>query len=222
MRRRPVESPNEKTDRRERRKKLRNKKAAQTQSTRLCLGVAILVSIPMIWYVYSHYQESRSRDPFTGLKIKPFEQVRDKILNVGRANHNVVKKQMTTDEAPAAGQARHSLLTEEEDEALETDADGIRYHLIFSTDCTPYQHWQSYLVYYTAMSIKQPGHVTRIASGCEGEEADKMQQWFYKDVAPLSKRFHLQMTPKFSTVMSESVIRRDGVLIMQKASDNEW
>lgn len=181
MRRRPVESSStEKTDRRERRRKIRNKKAS-SQSTRLCLAVAVVViGVPLLWYLYSHYQESRSRDPFTGLKVKPFEQVSD-----------------------SAGRPRHSLLTQEQDEALETDADGVRYHLVFSTDCTPYQHWQSYLVYYTAMSIQQPGHVTRIASGCEQDEAAQMKEWFDKDVSPLSKRFHLQLTPQFSKVVSK-------------------
>ena len=99
----------------------------------------------------------------------------------------------------------HELRVEtiQEDAALERDADGIRYHLVFSTDCTPYQHWQSYLVYFTAMKIQQPGHVTRIASGCQPDEAIKMQAWFDRDIAPLSQRFHLQMTPQFSQVKNE-------------------
>jgi hypothetical protein len=63
-----------------------------------------------------------------------------------------------------------SLLTPDEDQALEINAaDNTRYHIIFSTDCSPFQHWQSYLVFFSAMTLRQPGHVTRIASGCEGK-----------------------------------------------------
>jgi peptidyl serine alpha-galactosyltransferase len=94
-----------------------------------------------------------------------------------------------------------SLLTPEEDKRLERDHDGTRYHLVFSTDCSSYQHWQSYLVYYTAMKVRQPGHVTRIASGCSDEEAEAMKSWFDSDVAFMSpRRFHLQLTPHFSDV----------------------
>ena len=199
IRRRPVESPTEKSDRRASRRRARNKKSPRGgggQATGLCIVIGIIASVCLIGYVYSHYQESRSRDPFTGLKIKPFEQVRDRLLNRGGA---ATQKK----DSKQGNKQRHSMLTIEEDEALETDADGIKYHLIFSTDCTPYQHWQSYLVYFTAMRIKQPGHVTRIASGCEDEEAKKMQEWFDNDIAPLSKRFHLQMTPHFSEVKNE-------------------
>eukprot|EP00977_Amphora_coffeiformis_P007576 scaffold1667_cov173-Amphora_coffeaeformis.AAC.4 len=209
MRRRPVDSTVDKSERRERRQKVRKLKSSQAQSTRLCLGLSVVASTVLLWYLYSHYTESRSRDPFTGRKIQPFEQVRDKILQgagVGGLSSSTTSK--TTEDKPLAsnrggGGKRHSLLTIQEDDELETDADNVRYHLVFSTDCTPYQHWQSYLVYFTAMTVKQPGHVTRIASGCNGEEATNMQKWFDQDIAPLSKRFHLQMTPSFSEVKNE-------------------
>ena len=58
----------------------------------------------------------------------------------------------------------------------------------------------SYLVYYTAMKVKQPGHVTRIASGCEPDEAAAMEKWFRENVQFMSKRFHLHLTPRFSGV----------------------
>lgn len=94
-----------------------------------------------------------------------------------------------------------SLLTKEEDQALEIhDKDHTRYHIIFSTDCSPYQHWQSYLVYFSAMKLRQPGHVTRIASGCEDEEATLMHDWFHDNIQGMSTRFHLHLTPRFSGV----------------------
>jgi len=101
--------------------------------------------------------------------------------------------------------SKTSLITPEEDAALEFDAnnDNTRYHVIFSTDCSAYQHWQSYLVYYTAMQVKQTGHVTRIASGCKDGEAKAMQSWFDTQVQFMSKRFHLHLTPHFSGIKNE-------------------
>lgn len=97
-----------------------------------------------------------------------------------------------------------SLLTPDEDQALEINAaDNTRYHIIFSTDCSPFQHWQSYLVFFSAMTLRQPGHVTRIASGCEGEDIQLMQDWFHGHVQGMSSRFHLHLTPRFSGVKNE-------------------
>ena len=97
---------------------------------------------------------------------------------------------------------KKSLLTARQDAALEIDSQtNLRYHVVFSTDCSPYQHWQSYLVFYTALKVRQPGHVTRIASGCDPEQEAAMKEWFARDVQFLSSRFHLQLTPKFSSIL---------------------
>ena len=97
-----------------------------------------------------------------------------------------------------------SLLTPDEDSALEfNEADNTRYHIIFSTDCSPFQHWQSYLVFFKAMTLRQPGHVTRIASGCEGDEIKLMQDWFHEHIQGMSSRFHLHLTPSFSGLKND-------------------
>jgi hypothetical protein len=43
-------------------------------------------------------------------------------------------------------------------------------HIVFSTDCSGYQHWQSMLTSYSAARVGQKGRVTRIASGCTDKE----------------------------------------------------
>ena len=93
-----------------------------------------------------------------------------------------------------------SLIPPNEDKALAKDTDGQVYHVIFSTDCGTYQHWQSYMTFYRAMKVKQPGHVTRIASGCTEEEKVVIEEWFSKHIQHMSQRFHLLLTPKFSEV----------------------
>jgi len=75
------------------------------------------------------------------------------------------------------------------------------YHLVFSTDCSAFQHWQSYLVFHSAMKVNQPGTVTRIASGCTDEEAAAEQKWHDENVASaMSTDFKLHLTPHFSGV----------------------
>ena len=78
-----------------------------------------------------------------------------------------------------------------------TDHLGSRLHVVFSTDCGTFQHWQSYLLFYSALRIGQPGHVTRIASGCKDEEEVEAQQWFDDHVRPMSSRFGIHFTPHF-------------------------
>ena len=62
---------------------------------------------------------------------------------------------------PPSIQQQHNLNDEHDDEV----------HIVFSTDCSGYQHWQSIAFYYVA---KEYGHhkgpITRIASGCTTEQ----------------------------------------------------
>ena len=43
-------------------------------------------------------------------------------------------------------------------------------HVVFSTDCSGYQHWQGIAFWYAALAAGQAGPVTRIASGCDEEQ----------------------------------------------------
>ena len=70
-------------------------------------------------------------------------------------------------------------------------------HVVFSTDCTTYQDWQSEVVYHSATLAGQPGRVTRIASGCTDAEAAKLRA---RHAEPdLAGRFLVHLTPHFST-----------------------
>ena len=96
-----------------------------------------------------------------------------------------------------------SLIAPDEDADLVMDEDGQIYHVIFSTDCGTYQHWQSYMTFYRAMKVKQPGYVTRIASGCTPEEKTVIEDWFDHSIRHMSDRFRLMLTPHFSQVKDE-------------------
>jgi hypothetical protein len=63
--------------------------------------------------------------------------------------------------------------------------------VIFSTDCSPFQHWQSVVVYYSARAAGQQGPLTRIASGCAAEEQNALRAMH----AELSPQFRVHFTP---------------------------
>uniref|UniRef100_A0A7S4JEG4 Uncharacterized protein n=1 Tax=Odontella aurita TaxID=265563 RepID=A0A7S4JEG4_9STRA len=87
------------------------------------------------------------------------------------------------------------------DIAQEADHLGTRLHIVFSTDCSTFQHWQSYLMFYSALRVVQPGRITRIASGCSGEEGKAELDWHNRHIRDnMSPRFGLHLTPHFSTV----------------------
>lgn len=81
------------------------------------------------------------------------------------------------------------------------DENGVHYHIVFSTGCSIYQDWQSFVFFYHAMAVNQPGTVTRIVSGCNEEEENTLQALFDTQIKPMSpERFKIHFTPDFSNV----------------------
>jgi hypothetical protein len=77
----------------------------------------------------------------------------------------------------------------------------VPYHVVFSTGCSIFQDWQSYVFFYHALQSGQIGHVTRIASGCKDEDAEDLKAVFERDIAVMAPgRLHLHLTPDFSRV----------------------
>lgn len=77
---------------------------------------------------------------------------------------------------------------------VEGDAKSPNYHLIFSTGCNSFQRWQAHLLFYSAMKVRQPGHITRIVSGCpDPREQRQAQYWFDNFIAGMSPRFHMHI-----------------------------
>jgi hypothetical protein len=72
--------------------------------------------------------------------------------------------------------------------------------MVFSTGCTTFQDWQSYVFFFHALQAGQPGQVTRIASGCTPKEAEELKQVFQEQITPMSDRFHLHLTPDFMEI----------------------
>ncbi|GMI14231.1 hypothetical protein TrVE_jg1132 [Triparma verrucosa] len=76
-------------------------------------------------------------------------------------------------------------------------------HVIFSTDCSTFQSWQSYAVFASAYRVNQPGNITRIVSGCEPSEKEEMLAYHNKYINPsLSPNYHVHFTPSFDLTSS--------------------
>lgn len=75
------------------------------------------------------------------------------------------------------------------------------YHTIFSTGCSISQDWQSYVFFYHVFRSDQEGHITRIASGCDNENAIKLDEVFKKEIKSMRpSTHHLHQTPDFSRI----------------------
>jgi hypothetical protein len=73
----------------------------------------------------------------------------------------------------------------------EGDEDNI--HIIFSTDCSFFQDWQTLLVFHSAIQVKQHGKITRIASGCNEQKQKDLIQLYAK----LFPFYSIHFTPDF-------------------------
>mmetsp|Transcript_19145 Transcript_19145/g.21890 ORF Transcript_19145/g.21890 Transcript_19145/m.21890 type:complete len:544 (+) Transcript_19145:153-1784(+) len=71
----------------------------------------------------------------------------------------------------------------------------INYFMVFSTSCSPSQDWQSYVFFYSAWKVRQPGDVIRIASGCSEEQRKALTKLHTEQILIMSDRFHVHFAP---------------------------
>jgi hypothetical protein len=76
-----------------------------------------------------------------------------------------------------------------------------KYHMVFSTSCSPFQNWQSLAFFYFAQKVRQPGTVTRLVSGCTDEQEKELRKVHKERVVPLQihglQTFEMHVTPSF-------------------------
>jgi len=75
------------------------------------------------------------------------------------------------------------------------------YHIVFSTGCSAWQDWQSYVFFFQALQVGQPGTITRIVSGCDEETTTTVQRLFQEQIQPMApERFKIHFTPDYAHV----------------------
>ncbi|CAB9530622.1 expressed unknown protein [Seminavis robusta] len=102
--------------------------------------------------------------------------------------------------------------TENQGATTKNDGSGVpQYHIIFSTGCSAFQDWQSYIFFFHAAKVLKRTsppksgmantEVTRVASGCGSDaDAEAMQALHREQIKIMNPNFHLHITPDFSTV----------------------
>ena len=65
---------------------------------------------------------------------------------------------------------------------------GSQVHILFSTSCSAYQHWQSLLLTHSAQWVGQQGKITRLVAGCSG--AKEMAAARASTLPPAEVYFH--------------------------------
>ena len=66
-------------------------------------------------------------------------------------------------------------------------------HLVLTTDCTPYQQWQSQALIHSARQVGQRAPITMIVSGCENNHT--LMRAFHPEI---HENFHIHFAPTFS------------------------
>ena len=95
------------------------------------------------------------------------------------------------------------------------------FHLVFSTGCSLYQDWQSYVFFYHVYKVSQRQqqqmgnnksknnnikNVTRIVSGCNDKQQQVLQQTHYEQIQKqMSYNFLLHFTPDYSKIKGSNI-----------------
>ena len=74
-------------------------------------------------------------------------------------------------------------------------------NIVFSTDCSLYQQWQSLLLFHSAYLVKQPGWIVRIASGCTSAQQIELTQQL-KKLYP-DQNYYIHFTPDYTVDSKE-------------------
>ena len=75
-----------------------------------------------------------------------------------------------------------------------SSSDDNDIHIVFSTDCSTFQDWQTLLLFHSASVVRQPGVITRVASGCPENKKKELVE-LYNVLYPSSYRVHF--TPDY-------------------------
>lgn len=157
----------------------------------LATTALMLVALEYVYYV----QLSSSRPP------KDYTATRQAATVVSRRQDDPMASRQKEEEP--------SIRTVATDNMAEAEADPNvpHYHMIFSTGCSAFQDWQSYVFFHQALAVQQPGTITRIVSGCKDHEQEQLQALFDDAKGALMQTYgtpttdmKIHFTPDYSKV----------------------
>ena len=130
------------------------------------------------------------------------------IVTVRIYNHVALHHQQSSEVLVQTQPHTPDLATRKRDAPLteNVDDDDVfpEHHIVFSTACDYNQNWQSYLFFHNAYKIQQPGHITRIASGCQPDQHKRLLDFHNTVISKLSSstnnNFHIHFTLDYSNI----------------------
>ena len=145
------------------------------------------------------------------LRLEESSQLLNEDPVASQPQHHSVTTQLQkhTAETQSIQQEQHSAQQQQKplQSTIEEKKDYFRthsspYHIIFSSGCSTFQDWQSYVFFYHVLLSGQEGHVTRIASGCSSSTEEKsLHDIFAEEIESMRPGYHhLHLTPDFSNV----------------------
>jgi hypothetical protein len=72
------------------------------------------------------------------------------------------------------------------------------HYTTFSTACSASQNWQSFIFFFFAAKVQQPGYVIRIASGCSEQQRAELLEFQRTHISKLSDKFSVHFTPDYA------------------------
>lgn len=116
---------------------------------------------------------------------------------VGVAKWEQPSKEAPSKEAPIKQKSQNNIINNN------NKIEDQKYHMVFSTSCSPFQNWQALASFYFARKVRQPGTVTRLVSGCSEQQAEALRKVHQERVIPLQipglQTFEIHFSPDFDT-----------------------
>jgi hypothetical protein len=147
------------------------------------VSAAMLVSISILLMPSIEDETMAFENP--GIQHLPAQVVTERLADYGRNQQARQAKE------------QQALITEQES----SNGSKVNYHVVFSTGCSTFQDWQSYVLFHSFLKSGQEGKLTRIASGCKDKDTEAIQKIFREQIAVMAPdRFLLHLTPDFSYI----------------------
>jgi len=117
------------------------------------------------------------------------------LIDKSKVNHltSEVHSIINTVESEIKSVMQHQRGGDNKDANIQQRVDGSDVHIVFSTDCSEYQDWQTLLLFHSAKVVGQKGRITRIASGCTDEKQQQLTELYQR----LYPEFGAHFTPDF-------------------------
>lgn len=170
------------------------------------IGTLIISCGLILFLLVSTLSSSKSDNSAVGNGIGSSSSSGVKIIKDGKNQNNAkrLRRNAAANDENASNKNNNQKSTPQQPPNTTSPTTGATLHIIFSTDCSPFQHWQSYLFFHRAYTINQPGYITRIASGCTDEQLHNEKLWHETHISNImSDRYRIHFTPHFSGVKDE-------------------